>query len=167
MTYQNLVLNSKRKSSITAPAPLTTKLILKQARLTLRRTFLFFLKYGLNFVSRLNVFCFNLPILEWSFAKRFDKKLGNSPGVCQYPAPGQRKICKCPTPGTEKAGKCPAVARGRGGWAQLELTDVLIFNDRFSTVLLQGVLLVRISSNVPLLVQRWSIESTPSKSQLR
>ena len=112
MTYQNLVLNSKRKSSITAPAPLTTKLILKQARLTLRRAFLFFLKYGLNFVSRLNVFCFNLPILQWSFAKRFDKKLGNSPGVCQYPAPGQRKICKCPTPGTEKAGKCFAVAQG-------------------------------------------------------
>ena len=61
----------------------------------------------------------------------------------------------------------PRSSPGEGGWAQLELTDVLIFNDRFSTVLLQGVLLVRISSNVPLLVQRWSIESTPSKSQLR
>ena len=112
MTYNTRFVYSKRKSSITAPAPLTTKLIFKQARLTILRAFLFFLKYGLNFVSRLNVFCFNLPILQWSFAKRFDKKLGNSPGVCQYPAPGQRKICKCPTPGTEKAGKCFAVAQG-------------------------------------------------------
>ena len=112
MTYQTLVLYSKRKRSITAPEPLTTKLIFKQARPTLLRAFLFFLKYRLNLVSRLKVFCFNLLILQWSFAKCFDKKLGNSPGVGQYPAPGQRKICKCPTPGTEKASKCPAVAQG-------------------------------------------------------
>ena len=112
MTYQTRVLYSKRKSSITAPAPLTTKLIFKQARLALLRAFLFFLKYGLNFVSRLKVFCFNLLILQWSFAKRFEKKLGNSLAVGQYPGPGQRKICKCPIPGTEEVGKCPAVAQG-------------------------------------------------------
>ena len=40
------------------------------------------------------------------------QKLGNGPGVG-----------KCPTPRTDKAVKCPAVARGVGGWAQLELID--------------------------------------------
>ena len=36
------------------------------------------------------------------------------------------RAANTPPPGTDKAGKCFAVARGGGGWAQLELTDVLL-----------------------------------------
>ena len=76
-----LVLNSKRKSSITASIGAFDNENSSSSKQdsTLLRGFLFFLKYKLNFVSRLNVFCFNLLILQWSFAIRFDKKLGNSP----------------------------------------------------------------------------------------
>ena len=56
------------------------------------------------------------------------QKLGNGPEVGKCPAPGQCKICKCPNPETDKAGKCPVVARGEGGgWAQVELTDALLY----------------------------------------
>ena len=120
MTYQTLILYSKRKSSITAPAPLTTKLIFKQARFTLLRAFLFFLKYGLNFVSRLNVFCFNLLILQWSFAKRFDKKLGNSPGLANTRPLGSAKFANA-LPQGRKCGQMPRGSPGGTGrsWNRL------------------------------------------------
>ena len=41
---------------------------------------------------------------------------------------------KCPTPGTDKVGKYPAVARGGGGWAQMELTDALLSHRTFQDV---------------------------------
>ena len=57
------------------------------------------------------------------------------PGVGKCPAPGQCKICECPTPGTDKASKCPAVARGGGGWVQVELTDALRIKKSFCVLL--------------------------------
>ena len=56
---------------------------------------------------------------------------------------------------------------GGGDWAQLELTGALIFSDRFSNGFVAMCPLNSYILNVLLLVQRWSIESTPSKSQLR
>ena len=72
----------------------------------------------------------------WLYSDRKPRacqKLGNGPGVGKCPAPGQCKICKCPTPGTDRAGKCPAVARGGGGWAQVQLTDAL--SEKYKTSL--------------------------------
>ena len=56
---------------------------------------------------------------------------------------------------------------GGGDWAQLELTGALIFSDRFSNGFVARCPLNSYILNVLLLVQRWSIESTPFKSQLR
>ena len=46
-------------------------------------------------------------------------------GGWQMPGPRAVQNLQMPQPGTDKAGKCPAVARGGGGWAQVELTDAL------------------------------------------
>ena len=63
------------------------------------------------------------------------QKFRVGPGVGKCPTPGRRKICKCPTPGTDKAGKCLAVARGGGGgrgdWAQLELTALILGEEQY------------------------------------
>ena len=51
----------------------------------------------------------------------------------QMPGPRATQNYQMPAPGTDKTGKCPAVARkgvggkGGGGWAQLELTDALLY----------------------------------------
>ena len=47
------------------------------------------------------------------------------PGGWQLPGPRAVQNLQMLTPGTDKAGKCRAVARGGGGWAQVELTDAI------------------------------------------
>ena len=42
-------------------------------------------------------------------------------------ARGLAKFANAPPPGLRRgANECPTVARGRGGWAQVELTDALL-----------------------------------------
>ena len=55
------------------------------------------------------------------------KNSGMAPGL---PSSWAVQNLQMPHPGTDKTGKCPAVAQGgggegRGGWAQVELTDAL------------------------------------------
>ena len=66
--HLTLVLDSKRKSSITAPAPLTTKLISKQARLNATKSVLVLLLF-INYLA-INEFGFRIGYEELSRSKR-------------------------------------------------------------------------------------------------
>ena len=87
------------------------------------------------------------------------------PRACQkvgkYPAPGQRKLLQMPHPGpgTEKAGKCTPVAWGRGreGWAQLELTDVLPSYEISFKILLIFILFFSLLTFMALWVSNFAV----------
>ena len=56
------------------------------------------------------------------------QKLGNGPGVCKCPAPGQCKICKCPTPGTDitsHLGQNCDLGEGRWSVTQISLSQTV------------------------------------------
>ena len=57
--------------------------------------------------------------------KNLDKFFGVPPGMANARPPGRAELAKAPPPGLTRRANAPQLPKGRGGRAQLELTDAL------------------------------------------